>query len=90
MIPFYGFAPYPMVQQPQPMEPRQLMAMPSQPPPEIQIKTGNTRRHRKRKEEKEEDISSIGTSSVPSRKRKKTHTVWLTAGGKRIPAKYRA
>ena len=88
MIPFYGFTPYPMTQQQQPTGPCQSMAMPSQPPTETKEQAGKNRRHRKRREK--EDTTTMETSSVPSRKRKKTHTVWLNVGGKRIPAKYRA
>ena len=89
MIPFYGFTPFPVVQQQQPMGSCQTMAMPSQPPMEHRDQMGKTRRHRKRKEE--EDTSSTESTSVPSRKKKKkTHTVMLHVDGKRIPAKYRA
>ena len=90
MIPFYGFTPFPVAQQQQPMGSCQTLAMPSQPPMKNRHQIGKTRRHRKRKEE-EEDTSSMESSSVPSRKRKKkTHTAMLHVDGKRIPAKYRA
>ena len=89
MIPFYGFTPFPVGQQPQPVASYQTMAMPSQPQMEHRDQIGKTRRHRKRKEQ--EDTSSMESSSVHSRKKKKkTHTVMLHVDGKCIPAKYRA
>ena len=90
MIPFYGFTPCQMGPQQQPAGPSNMMAMHSHPQVDPRDNAGKIRRRRKRKETEKDDSTTSESSEAPTRKKKRTHTVWLNVGGQKIPAKYKA
>ena len=73
MIPFYGFTPFPVAQQQQPMGPCQSMEMPSQPQTESQDKTRkpvvavSVKRKRRTPPRKREAVSPRASEKKPTR-----------------------